>query len=191
MSLHADAVATLRSYAPAEEGQRRRRDEVLALLAARDDATVRACPPGHVTAGALVVDPGGRVLLTHHPKFGRWLQLGGHLEPTDPTLADAALREATEESGIDGLTLVPGVLDVDVHPVPCPGPGGAHHDVRYLVLAPADAEPRVSEESLDLGWFGLEELDTLTTEDSLRRAARAAVAVARAARGEPRGSTRQ
>ena len=37
-----------------------------------------------------------------------WLQMGGHCEPEDATLADAALREATEESGIDGLTLLPG-----------------------------------------------------------------------------------
>ena len=42
------------------------------------------------------------MLLTLHRKVGRWLQLGGHCEPADTTLAGAALREATEESGLPG-----------------------------------------------------------------------------------------
>ena len=62
--------------------------------------------PGHITASALVLDhTGTETLLTLHPRLGRWVQLGGHCEDGDADIAAAALREAGEESGIDGLTI--------------------------------------------------------------------------------------
>ena len=99
----------------------------------------KACTDGHVTASALVIDPErGRVLLTLHRKLRMWLQMGGHCEPEDATLAAAALREATEESGIAGLTLLPGgPVRLDRHPIPAPCHW--HLDVQYAALAPAGA----------------------------------------------------
>jgi 8-oxo-dGTP pyrophosphatase MutT (NUDIX family) len=55
---------------------------------------------GHFTGSAWLVSGDGlRVLLTHHRKLGRWLQLGGHADG-DRDLARVALREAEEESGL-------------------------------------------------------------------------------------------
>jgi 8-oxo-dGTP pyrophosphatase MutT (NUDIX family) len=54
----------------------------------------------HVTAGALLVRR-AEILLVEHRAYGIVLQPGGHLEPTDATLADAAERELAEETGID------------------------------------------------------------------------------------------
>jgi 8-oxo-dGTP pyrophosphatase MutT (NUDIX family) len=154
MNLHADATASLREWLPGDARQDELRTAFLQLLDARADALDRRCAPAHVTASALVVDPDGRVLLVHHRKVRRWIQPGGHAEASDPTLAGAALREATEESGIDGLTVEPGILHVDRHPAPCrPGVVDEHFDVRYLVIAPVGAVPRVSVESLDVRWF--------------------------------------
>jgi 8-oxo-dGTP pyrophosphatase MutT (NUDIX family) len=86
-----------------------------------------------------------------------WLQMGGHCEPDDTTLAGAALREATEESGMAGLSLLPGgpvVLDRHSIPAPCHW----HLDVQYAALAPAGAAPAISDESLDLRWFRYDEV---------------------------------
>lgn len=157
MSLHADATATLSAWRPTAPGQESLREAFLGFLAARQDACVRSCEPGHLTASALVLDDAGeRVLLTLHPRVGAWLQLGGHCEPSDPTLAGAALREATEESGIDGLRIEPTPVHVDVHPITCSlGVPTRHFDVRFLVHAPRGARPVRSAESDDLRWWPL------------------------------------
>lgn len=157
---HADAVATLSDWKPEDAQQEALRHAFLALLDARADACLRACEPGHVTSSAMLVDHSGEhVILTLHPRVGRWLQLGGHCEPADTTLAGAALREATEESGIGGLDVDPVPVHLDVHPITCSlGSPTRHFDVRFLVRAPEGAEPVRSAESLDLAWWPLDAL---------------------------------
>lgn len=173
-SLHADAVRALSAWQAPDAEQDLLRQDYLAHLDARGDGVWRSCRPAHITASALVVDAaGGRVLLTLHPKVGRWLQLGGHCEPEDTTLVEAALREAREESGIDeGLTVVgEGPAKLDRHAVRCAGkdqPENTHLDVQYLVLAPTDAVATISEESLDLRWFPWDQLPA-DTDASVRR----------------------
>ncbi|MEV6346968.1 NUDIX domain-containing protein [Actinoplanes sp. NPDC051851] len=164
MSLYDDAVGVLTSWTAPSEAAELNRKRTLALLADGPDAMTRAHRAGHVTASALVVDDAGRVLLCLHGRLGLWMQLGGHCEAGDATLAAAALREATEESGIPGLLLDPEPIDIDVHEVRCgaadgePATPSVHYDVRFLLRAPAGAVERISDESADLAWFATDAL---------------------------------
>ncbi|OKI87674.1 NUDIX hydrolase [Micromonospora sp. CB01531] len=181
--LHADATALLSRWTPTSPAAALARDRTLELLSAGPVAMSRAHRAGHVTASALVLNhTGARVLLCLHGKFRKWVQLGGHCEPGDPTLAAAALREAGEESGIAGLTVDPEPIDVDIHPVACQG-GSLHYDVRYAVLAPPGATERVSDESEALGWFPPDRLPEPLADGTVQLVAPALAALARRAAG--------
>jgi len=159
-AVRASAIAVLTDWQPPDADQDSVRHAVLAFLHARPDSCQRACAAGHVTASALVVDDtGAQALLTLHPRFGRWLQLGGHCEDSDDGILAAALREATEESGIDGLQIDPELAAVHVHPVTCSlGVPTRHLDLQFIVRAPAQARPVISNESLDLRWWPMDAL---------------------------------
>lgn len=151
------------------------RDEVLEALRVHDTPLVRTGRPGHLTGSAFVVDPDtGKVLVMFHRKLQRWLQPGGHADG-DANLAAVALREATEETGIDGLTVVVPAVDVDVHLVAPPTEDPhLHYDVRFLVLAPPGARATANDESEGLRWVHPDELPGLGADDGLLRLAAAA-----------------
>ena len=148
------------AWRPTRHGQESLRQALLAFLAAREDACLRSCAAGpHHGVGAWCwTTPASGCCSRCTRGSASWLQLGGHCEPDDRTLVGAALREATEESGIEGLRIEPTPLHVDVHPVTCSlGVPTRHLDVRFLVHAPAGAMPVRSDESDDLRWWSLEE----------------------------------
>lgn len=129
---------------------------------------------GHITGSAWLVDGAGeRVLLTHHRKLGRWLQLGGHSDG-DPQPLRVAMQEAHEESGLELRPLSVEVFDLDVHRIPARGPDPAHHhfDVRFALQVVGDEAFRVSHESLDLAWVPIVSLREYTGEESVLRMAR-------------------
>lgn len=160
MTLHSSTVQALTAWQASDPAQDALRHAVLSFVLAREDACKRECVPGHITASALVLDhTGTHALLTLHPRVGRWLQLGGHCEDGDPDIVAAALREASEESGIAGLQVDPAIAALHVHPVLCSlGVPTRHLDLQFIVHAPEGAEIACSDESLDLRWWPLDAL---------------------------------
>ena len=158
------------------------RDRVLDLLDVHGVSLAdRTTAPGHLTGSALVVDAAGeRVVVLLHTKLRRWLQPGGHADG-DHELAGVALKEATEETGIEGLRVLVPAVDLDVHEVDHGDDLGLHlHlDLRFVVVAPEDARIRGNHESLDLRWVDLDELVELADEEGLVRLARAGLAAYR------------
>lgn len=147
----------------------------LGFLDSHENVFERHHPPGHFTGSAwLVSGDDQRVLLTHHRKLQRWLQLGGHADG-DGDLARVAMREAEEESGLSGLQVEPEIFDLDRHRIPARGPDPEHwhYDVRFVVRACAGEEVTVGEESLDLAWRRIDALcDDDAMDESIRRMAR-------------------
>jgi 8-oxo-dGTP pyrophosphatase MutT (NUDIX family) len=150
------------------------RDRVLAFVAEHPDALLRTCTEGHLTGSALVVDPAdGRFVVLHHRKLGRWLQPGGHADGDDD-LAAVALREATEETGLEGLVVHHPAVDLDVHEVRPPGEAPhLHLDLRFVVEAPPGSArlgpPPGNDESHEVRWVTAADLDALDADASLRR----------------------
>jgi 8-oxo-dGTP pyrophosphatase MutT (NUDIX family) len=129
------------------------------LTALEPDALDRSATPGHLTGSALVFNHDAtETLLLFHTKLQRWLQPGGHADG-EANLARVALKEATEETGIEGLEIVDPAIDLDIHNVAKPGtPEVLHYDVRFLVFAPEGAQPRGNHESQDIRWVSLADL---------------------------------
>jgi 8-oxo-dGTP pyrophosphatase MutT (NUDIX family) len=161
--LHRDALDVLRHWQAPSPEQERLRTSYVEHLGAHDHGVWRSCYPNHLTAGALVLSHDRRqVLLNLHRKARRWFHFGGHLEPSDVTLGGAALREATEESGLAGLVVEAEPLHLSRHTVAFCDPRGPvdHLDVRFLALLGSDTQPVVSEESIDVRWWPVDDLPT-------------------------------
>ncbi|MCD9126852.1 NUDIX hydrolase [Luteimonas fraxinea] len=162
---------------PAQQGLA---NAFIELLGDAEGPFERARLAGHFTASALVVSSdGARTLLTHHRKLGMWLQPGGHADG-DRNLARVALRETEEETGLVGVTVQPGIFDLDRHWIPehKSVPGHWHYDVRYVVRAGTDETFAVSEESHALAWVPLRDVaDGEAYDASLRRMARRCLGV--------------
>ncbi len=157
MTFRDSVIATLSNWRAPDFTQDALREAVLAFVIAREDACRRECEPGHITASTLLLDDAGtHALLTLHPRLGRWVQLGGHCEHGDTDILAAAQREAVEESGVDGLSVEPELAAIHVHPVTCSlGVPTRHLDLQFVAHAPAGAQITVSDESLDLRWWDL------------------------------------
>jgi 8-oxo-dGTP pyrophosphatase MutT (NUDIX family) len=166
VNVRSSAIALLSGWQAPDRAQDSLRNAVLAFLDAREDACLRECAPGHITASALVLDDtGGQVLLTLHPRLGRWVQLGGHCEDSDADIVAAALREATEESGVDGLRITRELAAINVHALTCSlGVPTRHLDLQFVAHAPPGSQIAISDESVDLRWWPIDGLPPGTDE---------------------------
>ena len=114
---------------------------------------------GHITGSMLVFnETGDKVLLTHHKKLGKWLQLGGHNDSENGTILDTAIKEM-EEEGFDDkriqyhlLTEAP--IDLDVHWVGSHN----HYDVCFACKVADDEKVTCSHESENVEWKSISEI---------------------------------
>lgn len=142
------------------------------FVTAYEDCFERSLLIGHVTGSALILDSTGeQVLLTHHRKLDRWLQPGGHADG-ETDIYRVAMSEAEEESGLESIKFVSRqLLDVDIHLIPARKnePEHYHYDCRFLLQSAGSDTFVVSDESHDLAWVPMEDIQRFTTEESILR----------------------
>lgn len=136
------------------------------------DCFKRELLEGHVTGSAWIVDSSRKqVLLNHHAKLNAWMQFGGHCDG-DPDVERVALKEAHEETGLQELLrLEQSIFDLDIHLIPerKDQPAHYHYDVRFIFEANPAASFEISDESHDLKWVNLSDLEQFTSETSMLR----------------------
>lgn len=130
--------------------------------------------PGHITASSWIINnDGSKVLLVKHAALKKWLQPGGHADG-DENVLRVAIREVNEETGLANLTQVgQGIFDIDIHLIPerkdLSFPAHDHYDVRFLLQADEADELKISDESTDLRWIELRDLEKFNSEISILR----------------------
>ena len=136
-ALRAAISSQLAALSLRDEGELLAREQMVELLDSDGALSRYHYDPGHLTASGFVLNPSGTAfVLVDHPKIGKWLQPGGHVEPADQSLEAAARREITEETGLDDLQPL-GMFDLDIHTFPAHGdqPTHLHFDVRFAFRA--------------------------------------------------------
>jgi 8-oxo-dGTP pyrophosphatase MutT (NUDIX family) len=179
-------LTLLQEYSPLSAAEQAKRDDTITFVQQNQDCFQRELLIGHVTGSAWVVNPArDKVLLTHHRKLDKWLQLGGHCDG-DHDVLRVALREAVEESGVfDIVPVHPDIFDVDILLVPERHtttaleiklePEHWHYDARFLLQADDTLPLHITPESNDLRWVPLHEVERLTNEESILRMVRKTV----------------
>jgi 8-oxo-dGTP pyrophosphatase MutT (NUDIX family) len=172
----AELASWLFSHAPGDSVEEQHCARMRELIDAPGDPfSGERYTPGHFTASAFVLSPSrDALLLIHHRKLGLWVQPGGHVEPSDSSVLEAARREVREEVGVQALELDhEGLFDVDVHAIPARGPTPAHEhfDVRFLFRA-RDPAFEASNEVLNAKWVVLAEVARSGADESVLRAVR-------------------
>lgn len=145
-------------------------DRICRLIADEELAFSKRLLSGHVTASVFLINiTRDKVLLTHHAKLQKWLQLGGHCDGIKDPFYNAH-KEAYEESGLTRIDPVSRqILDIDIHPIPEHKgvPAHEHYDVRYLFEADEKEPLNISDESNDLKWVPLDQLEDYNDDPRL------------------------
>ncbi|NCB50064.1 MAG: NUDIX domain-containing protein [Alphaproteobacteria bacterium] len=155
-------LGALKDYKTGDEKEQGFVKQTIKFIEKNETCFERFNLKGHITGSAWLLSPDGKkVLLTHHKKLNCWLQLGGHSDGEANTW-NVALREAQEESGIEGIEFVSkDIFDVDVHTIPenkkKDEPEHQHYDIRFLLKAETE-KFKISEESNALKWVTKAEL---------------------------------
>ena len=177
----ANAISGVDAVLPTSESSEKAKSQIIDFLKNHPDALHRTCLDGHLTGSAAIVDyTGKRILIMLHKKLQIWSQPGGHADG-DGNLPRVALREATEETGIDGLEILTPGIDCDVHAIPArPGePKHLHLDIRYLIRAPRNSVVQRNHESVQMRWLNFSELTQLTSDESTVRLAKVGFEIAK------------
>lgn len=162
----------LECYTTSFRHESKMKEEIISFIHSTSQCFDRNFTQGHMTGSAWILNENGdSVLLMHHRKLDKWLQLGGHADG-ESRLMTVALNEAKEESGLDSISpLSDSIFDLDIHVIPnrLNEPEHFHYDIRYLFKTDDSIPLKKNHESIDLAWVSLSQIDHYTVEESILR----------------------
>ena len=166
----------LLNHQPLDDLEKSYQQRMLGLLDSSEDPFHRShYEPGHFTASSFVLSPDkSQLLLIFHSKLHRWLQPGGHVDPSDPSILHGAEREVREEVGLAHLSLVHNqqpIFDLDIHRIPArkSEPEHFHFDVRFAFCA-QDLNFQAGSDATEGKWVPLGKISSIESDESVMRA---------------------
>ncbi|MDP4143377.1 MAG: NUDIX hydrolase [Bacillota bacterium] len=167
-----ELIKLIDNYSTDYPEEKEYKEQIISFLNKNDIFLGKSNKQGHITSSAWLVSQDRRkVLLTHHRKLDKWLQLGGHTEE-DETVLTSALREAKEESGLLNIkVLSEDIFDIDVHTIPIHKGEKEHfhYDIRFIFEANHEESIVVSSESKDVKWVDIDEISMYSESQSILR----------------------
>lgn len=162
----------IKNYIPANEQEQNDKEQMLAFMQANDNCLTRENTVAHFTTSIWTVNKERtKTLMVYHNIYNSWSWIGGHADGVE-NLAEVALRELQEETGVKNARLVSDeifsieTLTVDGHIkkgayVPC----HLHFNVTYLAEADeAEALVVKEDENQAVKWFTFKEALEASTE---------------------------
>lgn len=162
----------IKNYTPANEQEQHDKEQMLAFMQANKNCLTRENTVAHFTTSIWTVNKEHtKVLMVYHNIYDSWAWVGGHADGVE-NLAEVALRELQEETGVKNARLVSDeifsleTLTVDGHIK-----RGAyvsshlHFNITYLAEAEESETLVVKEdENQAVKWFTFEEALEASTE---------------------------
>ncbi len=165
-------IEKLQHYFPVFQEEIQYKKDITAFVESNPDCFERTLQKGHITASAWLLNKDcSKALLMHHAKLNAWFQLGGHCDG-DSDVLRVAIKEAQEESGINGIEAVTDeIFDIDIHLIPENKKEKAHYhyDVRFLLRVNSDELVVQNQESKELRWISKDVAALPTQERSILR----------------------
>jgi len=162
----------LEDYKPTDTAEIEFKNRTVEFVKKHKDCFERTLLIGHITGSAWLLNKEeNKALLLHHTKLDRWFQLGGHCDG-DSDVCAVALKEAQEESGINGIEVLnPEIFDIDIHTIPArPNePEHDHYDIRFLLKVTSDEKLVQNRESKELRWISKDPEELPTQARSVTR----------------------
>ena len=165
-------LTELESYKTGFTHEAKMKDEMISFIRKNNQCFDRKLATGHITGSAWIQNNSrDSVLLMHHRKLDKWLQLGGHADG-DSNIKFVAIKEAQEESGLLNFEFrSKTIFDLDIHLIPAQSnnPEHFHYDIRYHFLTDDSVPIIKNHESIDLAWIPLNQISEYTKEESILR----------------------
>lgn len=164
------------AFQPGDAREAQEQRTILQMIEREGDRLLtRDCTWAHMTASSIIVSADRRrTLMAYHRIYDSWAWTGGHADG-ETDFESVARREANEETGIRGLTLLgAGIASVEILPVWAHVRRGQevgshlHLNVSYLFEADDSQPLRVAEaENSAVGWVETERLEQSVSEPTM------------------------
>ena len=169
-------IEEVRNFKSFNEQEERDQKIILEKLETVPDLFLRTNLTEHMTASAWVVNHDRtKLLMAYHRIYDSWSWLGGHADGEED-LRGVALKEVSEESGIQNVTLIrPDILSLEILTVDGHEkkgqyvPSHLHLNITYLIEADDREATHIrEEENTGVAWFGIEEAVAASSEPWFR-----------------------